>query len=87
MWLQGLRDQRVFCYLFLHMSDVTFDMRDNKVEVHHQKAEPWRVTLVDTGENTMTGGRLKRVSNYLKGEKHSVSRMVMGSAISILLPC
>lgn len=66
---KGYVIKEYFANYFLHMSDVTFDMRDNKVEVHHQKAEPWRVTLVDTGENTMTGGRLKRVSNYLKGEK------------------
>jgi glucose-1-phosphate cytidylyltransferase len=50
-----------FANYFLHMSDVTFDMTKNAVTVHQQKAEPWRVTLVDTGENTMTGGRLKRV--------------------------
>jgi glucose-1-phosphate cytidylyltransferase len=53
----------------LHMSDVTFDMRTNSVEVHARNAEPWRVTLVDTGEDTMTGGRLKRVAAYLEGEE------------------
>jgi glucose-1-phosphate cytidylyltransferase len=52
----------------LHMSDVTFDMRTNSVEVHARNAEPWRVTLVDTGEDTMTGGRLKRVAPYLANE-------------------
>jgi glucose-1-phosphate cytidylyltransferase len=51
------------------MSDVTFDMQQNKMEVHHQKAEPWRVTLVDTGDNSMTGGRLKRVASYVKDEE------------------
>jgi glucose-1-phosphate cytidylyltransferase len=51
------------------MSDVTFDMGANKMEVHQQYAEPWRVTLVDTGENTMTGGRLKRVADHLKNEE------------------
>src|ERR1700750_28271 len=51
------------------MSDVTFDMADNSVVVHQQKAEPWRVTLVDTGENTMTGGRLKRVLPHVAGEE------------------
>jgi glucose-1-phosphate cytidylyltransferase len=51
------------------MSDVTFDMSNNRMEVHDQKVEPWRVTLVDTGENTMTGGRLKRVANYLNEEE------------------
>ena len=54
-----------FANYFLHMSDVTFDMANNKMEVHHAKAEPWRVTLVDTGDNTMTGGRLKRVASYI----------------------
>lgn len=53
---------------FLHMSDVTFDMTRNRMEVHQHHAEPWRVTLVDTGEKTMTGGRLKRVANYLTDE-------------------
>jgi glucose-1-phosphate cytidylyltransferase len=50
------------------MSDVTFDMSNNQMEVHFKKAEPWRVTLVDTGDNTLTGGRLKRVSNYVRDE-------------------
>ena len=57
-----------FANYFLHMSDVTFDMANNQMEVHHHHAEPWKVTLVDTGENTFTGGRLKRVSPYLLGE-------------------
>ena len=48
-----------------HMADVTFHMKLNSMEVHHKKAEPWQVTLVDTGELTMTGGRLKRIRNYL----------------------
>ena len=51
------------------MSDVTFDMKNNKMEIHHKRAEPWVITLVDTGENTMTGGRLKRVENYIKDEE------------------
>jgi glucose-1-phosphate cytidylyltransferase len=50
------------------MSDVTFDLRSNRMEVHHQHAEPWRVTLVDTGDQTQTGGRLRRVANYLDDE-------------------
>jgi len=54
-----------FANYFLHMSDVTFDMRKNRMDVHQNSAEPWRVTLVDTGEQTMTGGRLKRVRGYL----------------------
>lgn len=57
-----------FANYFLHMSDVTFDMVDNRMEVHQKKAEPWKVTLVDTGEDTMTGGRLKRVAEYIKNE-------------------
>jgi glucose-1-phosphate cytidylyltransferase len=52
----------------LHMSDVTFDMTNNQMEVHFRHVEPWRVTLVDTGDATMTGGRLKRVAPYLKDE-------------------
>ncbi len=65
---KGYLIKEYFANYFLHMSDVTFDMTKNKMEVHHRSAEPWRVTLVDTGENTMTGGRLKRVSEYLKEE-------------------
>jgi glucose-1-phosphate cytidylyltransferase len=57
-----------FANYFLHMSDVTFDMTNNSMEVHQQNAESWRVTLVDTGETTMTGGRLKRIAPYLAGE-------------------
>ncbi len=53
---------------FLHMSDVTFDMTKNSMEVHTKKAEPWRVTIVDTGEETMTGGRIKRIRDYIGGE-------------------
>ena len=58
-----------FANHFLHMSDITFDMVNNKMEVHQQHVEPWRVTLVDTGDETMTGGRLKRVAPYLAGEE------------------
>lgn len=57
-----------FANYFLYSSDVTIDLKNNKMEVHHQTAEPWRVTLVDTGENTLTGGRLKRVYEYVKDE-------------------
>lgn len=57
-----------FANYFLHMSNVTFDMGRNKMEVHQNNAEPWRVTLVDTGENTMTGGRIKRIRPYLDEE-------------------
>ena len=57
-----------FANYFLHMSDVTFDIYNNTMEVHQKKAEPWKVTLVDTGDETMTGGRLKRISNYVINE-------------------
>ncbi len=65
---KGYVIKEYFANYFLHMSDVTFDMVGNKVEVHQNNAEPWRVTLVDTGDNTMTGGRLKRVRQYLGSE-------------------
>jgi glucose-1-phosphate cytidylyltransferase len=66
---KGYLIKEYFANYFLHMSDVTFDMAHNQMEVHEQKAEPWRVTLVDTGEETMTGGRLKRVKDYLQDEE------------------
>lgn len=66
---KGYIIKEYFANYFLHMSDVTFDMVHNRMEVHEQKAEPWRVTLVDTGEDTMTGGRLRRVKEYLKDEE------------------
>lgn len=65
---KGYLIKEYFANYFLHMSDVTFDMEHNRMEVHQQKAEPWRVTLVDTGENTLTGGRLARVADYLRNE-------------------
>jgi glucose-1-phosphate cytidylyltransferase len=65
---KGYVIKEYFANYFLHMSDVTFDMRTNSMEVHQQNAEPWRVTLVDTGEDTMTGGRLKRVASFLGDE-------------------
>lgn len=66
---KGYVIKEYFSNYFLHMSDVTFDMQRNKMEVHQRYAEPWRVTLVDTGENTMTGGRLKRVAPYVQDEE------------------
>lgn len=66
---KGYVIKEYFANYFLHMSDVTFDMLNNRMEVHEKKAEPWRVTLVDTGEDTMTGGRLKRAAKYLEGDK------------------
>ncbi len=66
---KGYVIKEYFANYFLHMSDVTFDMQNNKMEVHQQNAEPWRVTLVDTGDHSMTGGRLKRVADYVKDEE------------------
>jgi len=65
---KGYVIKEYFANYFLHMSDVTFDMANNQMEVHQHKAEPWKVTLVDTGDETMTGGRLKRVAPYLQDE-------------------
>lgn len=66
---KGYVIKEYFANYFLHMSDVTFDMSANKMEVHRHHAEPWRVTLVDTGENTLTGGRLKRVEAYIRDDE------------------
>ena len=66
---KGYIIKEYFANYFLHQSDVTFSMRDNKMSVHQKRAEPWTVTLVDTGDNTMTGGRLKRVTEYLREEE------------------
>lgn len=65
---KGYLIKEYFANYFLHMSDVTFDIEQNEMQVHQRHAEPWRVTLVDTGDHTMTGGRLKRVGVYLQGE-------------------
>jgi glucose-1-phosphate cytidylyltransferase len=65
---KGYVIKEYFSNYFLHMSDVTFDMVSNQLEVHVKNAEPWRITLVDTGDNSQTGGRLKRVKNYVEGE-------------------
>jgi glucose-1-phosphate cytidylyltransferase len=65
---KGHMIKEYFSNYFLHMSDVTFDLRNNSMEIHRKNSEPWKVTLVDTGENTMTGGRIKRVANYVKDE-------------------
>ena len=66
---KGYVIKEYFANYFLHTSDVTFDMQNNSMEVHQRFAEPWKVTLVDTGEDTMTGGRLKRVAQYVKDEE------------------
>ena len=65
---KGYVIKEYFANYFLHQSDVTFDMSLNSMEVHHKRAEPWKVTLVDTGEDAMTGGRLKQVSKYIENE-------------------
>lgn len=66
---KGYVIKEYFANYFLHMSDVTFDLANNQMQVHEKHAEPWRVTLVDTGEETMTGGRLKRVAPYVRGDE------------------
>ena len=66
---KGYIIKEYFANYFLHMSDVTFDMKNNSMQVHNHKAEPWKVTLIDTGENTLTGGRLKRVAEFIKNEQ------------------
>ena len=65
---RGYVIKEYFANYFLHMSDVTFDMENNRMEVHERKSEPWRVTLVDTGDDTHTGGRLRRVAAHLSDE-------------------
>ena len=66
---KGYLIKEYFANYFLHMSDVTFDLKNNKITVHSERAEHWTVTLVDTGEETMTGGRIKRVSKYIKDDE------------------
>lgn len=65
---KGYMVKEYFANYFLHTSDVTFDLASNNMQVHHQHAEPWRVTLVDTGEHTQTGGRLKRVAEFIDSD-------------------
>ena len=66
---KGYVIKEYFANYFLHMSDVTFDLRENKMQVHNKRAEPWSITLIDTGDNSMTGGRLGRVANYIQNEE------------------
>jgi len=66
---KGYIIKEYFANYFLHQSDVTFDMENNQMEVHQKRSEPWKVTLVNTGDETMTGGRLKRVYDYIKDEE------------------
>jgi glucose-1-phosphate cytidylyltransferase len=65
---KGYVIKEYFANYFLHMSDITIDMTNNSIDVHHKKTEPWKVTLVDTGETTQTGGRLKRITEYIDGD-------------------
>jgi len=85
---KGYVIKEYFANYFLHMSDVTFDMRSNRMEVHHKRAEPWNVTLVDTGDDSMTGGRLRRVADYVRNDEafcftygDGVSDVDIGAAI------
>jgi len=66
---KGYVIKEYFANYFLHMSDVTFSMKDNSMKVHHNHSEPWTVTLIDTGDDTMTGGRLKRVRKYISNDE------------------
>ncbi len=77
---KGYVIKEYFANYFLHMSDVTFDIGQNSMEVHYRKAEPWRVTLVDTGEQTMTGGRLRRAREYIEREDNFC--MTYGDGVS-----
>ncbi|MCF8196776.1 MAG: glucose-1-phosphate cytidylyltransferase [Polynucleobacter sp.] len=86
---KGYVIKEYFANYFLHMSDVTFDMASNEMKVHQRNAEPWKVTLIDTGDDTLTGGRLKRVSDYVKAESEfcftygdGVSDIDIGALIS-----
>src|SRR3954471_4877334 len=66
---KGYQIKEYFANYFVHMADVTVDIRNNQVQVHHPRAEPWRVTLVDTGVDTMTGGRLLRAREYVENDR------------------
>ena len=86
---KGYVIKEYFANYFLHMSDITFEMSDNRMVVHHQKAEPWKVTMVDTGENTMTGGRLKRVAdnvNITELIAFHKAHQVKGTLTSVIPP-
>ena len=66
---KGYMIKEYFANYFLHVSDVTFDIAENRMEVHRERAEPWRGTLVDTGDETLTGGRLRRIAEYVAGDE------------------
>lgn len=86
---RGYVIKEYFANYFLHMSDVTFDMRGNTMEVHERRSEPWKVTVVDTGEGTMTGGRLRRVRDYIGNDTFcftygdGVANVNIGDAIDL----
>ena len=93
---KGYMIKEFFSNYFLYSSDITFNMKDNKMEVHSSFAEPWNITLVDTGEKTMTGGRLKRISKYINNETFcftygdGVSNLInptLGGLIAMLSMC
>jgi glucose-1-phosphate cytidylyltransferase len=67
---KGYLIKEYFANYSLHTSDITFDLQNNQIEVHQKRSEPWKVTLIDTGENSMTGGRIKRIAPYLNGEEN-----------------
>jgi len=77
---KGYVIKEYFANYFLHTSDVTFDMKDNSMEIHQRHAEPWSVTLVDTGEKSMTGGRIKRIKPYV--EKDDIFCLTYGDGVS-----
>jgi glucose-1-phosphate cytidylyltransferase len=79
---KGYIIKEYFANYFLHMSDVTFDMRENRMEVRHKRVEPWKVTLVDTGDGSMTGGRLRRVADYVSSDE--LFCMTYGDGVSDL---
>jgi glucose-1-phosphate cytidylyltransferase len=70
---KGYMIKEYFANYFLHMSDVTIDLRENRTTIHNNFSEPWKITMVDTGDKTMTGGRIKRVEPYLEGERFMVT--------------
>ena len=80
---KGYVIKEYFSNYFMHMSDVTFSLSDNSIEYHDKRAEPWKVTLVDTGESTMTGGRLKRIKSHIKDEESFA--LLMGMVCQILI--
>lgn len=82
---KGYVIKEYFANYFMHMSDVTFDIANNEMHVHREKAEPWKVTLIDTGQDTMTGGRLLRVRDYIDDARFA-SHTVMVSQMLIFPP-